>query len=275
MNKSFLVRLFGFSATLTHGDTLVLDRWNWLKKRLPKTLNGEKLIDIGCGTGAFTIGAAKLGYDALGLSWDQRNQSVAQERAQLCNAESAEFDVLDVRELHTREDLADQFDVVVCCENVEHILNDRKLFIDMAACLKPGGRLLLTTPYYHYEAITARDNGPFATVENGCHVRRGYTKTMLIELCEQAGLMLEEQTFCSGFLSQKMTYLHRLFSQLHPILAWLMLFPFRWFIPLFDQSLTNWMSYPYFSIAIEAYKPRYAEMSGNRSTSVEKVMSYS
>src|SRR5215831_5582861 len=91
MDRSLLVRLFGFPATLVHGDTLVLDRWRWLKRRLPVTANGERLLDVGCGTGAFTIGAARRGYHALGLSWDERNQTTARQRADLCRCPSAEF----------------------------------------------------------------------------------------------------------------------------------------------------------------------------------------
>ena len=64
MDKSLLAKLVGFPATLIHGDTLVLDRWLWVRKRLPETRNGETLLDVGCGTGAFSIGAARLGYQA-------------------------------------------------------------------------------------------------------------------------------------------------------------------------------------------------------------------
>ena len=158
MDKSFLVKLLGFPATLIHGDTLVVDRWLWLRKRLPETKNGEKLIDIGCGTGAFSIGAALRGYEALGLSWDKRNQRVARERAKICKANTAKFEVFDVLYLDRRDDLIGQFDVAICLENIEHILNDRKLISDIAACLKPGGRLLLTTPYLLNRPITSGDN---------------------------------------------------------------------------------------------------------------------
>ena len=67
----------------------------------------------------------------------------------------------------------EQFDVAICTENIEHILNDFKLVRDIADCLKPGGRLLLTTPNYNYRAITSNDNGPFCATETGGHVRRG------------------------------------------------------------------------------------------------------
>jgi SAM-dependent methyltransferase len=258
MDSSVLVRLFGFRAMLVHGDFLVLDRWLWLRKRLPRTANGEMLIDVGCGTGAFTTGAALRGYVALGLSWDERNQRVAAERARICRAPSATFEVLDVRHLHTRPDLAGRFDVAVCLETIEHVLDDRKLMIDIAACLKPGARLLLSTPYFHYRAITASDEGPFSHVEDGWHVRRGYTEGMLRELCESAGLICEATSFCSGFVSQKATFLLRKLSSVSLLLGWGLTLPLRPLPPLLDRAIAALSRWPHYSICLEAYKPRFA-----------------
>ena len=256
MEKSFLVRMFGFPATLIHGDSAVLDRWQWIKRRLPVTANGEKLLDIGCGTGAFTIGAAKRGYDALGLSWDERNQSVARDRARLCQANNARFDICDVRQLDERPEYREQFDVALCAENIEHILDDFKLVRDVARCLKPGGRLLLTTPNFHYRAITKEDNGPFCETETGWHVRRGYTSSMLRELCAQAGLVCESISFCTGLLSQKATGLMRVASRLHPWLGWGAILPLRPLIPILDPLATRCLAWPHYSICLEAYRPR-------------------
>jgi 2-polyprenyl-3-methyl-5-hydroxy-6-metoxy-1,4-benzoquinol methylase len=257
MDKSLLVRVFGFPATLVHGDTLVLDRWRWLKNRLPVTANGERLLDVGCGTGAFTIGAARRGYRALGLSWDERNQATAQYRAELCHTPGASFDVLDVRRLDTRSDLRDTFDVALCLECVEHILDDRKLIRDIAACLRPGGRLLLTTPNYDYRAITREDNGPFAPAETGWHVRRGYTQAMLRELCDEAELRCEEVGYCSGWMSQKVTLLLRALSSVHPLIGWGLTLPLRLLPPAFDGLLTRCTGWPGYSICLTAYKPRF------------------
>lgn len=259
MDKSILVKIFGFPALLVHGDTLVLDRWFWLKSRLPITNNGECLIDIGCGTGLFTIGAGLRGYCSLGLSWDTRNQHVAAQRATICKAVSASFEVQDVRDLGSRDDLLSSSDVVICFENIEHILDDRKLMIDIARCLKPGGRLLLTSPFLLYEPMSSGDKGPFSKTEDGWHVRRGYTKGMLQELCSEAGLSVEEFSFASGIVSQKITSLMRSISGISPLVAWLLTLPLRILPPLLDRLLTPLTQWPYYSICLAAYKPRFVE----------------
>jgi SAM-dependent methyltransferase len=256
IDKNTLVKLVGFPATLIHGDPLVLDRWLWLKARLPRTRNDERLLDVGCGTGAFSIGAALRGYRALGLSWDERNQSVAEKRAMLCTASSAHFEILDVRGLDRRTDLLSNFDVVICFETIEHVMEDFKLMRSMAACLKPGGRLLLTTPYMLYNAISAGDTGPFSPVESGWHVRRGYSKAMLEELCCYAGLEVEGISYCSGYFSQKVTAVMRRLSAINAVLAWALTFPLRALPPLLDPIITSLLKWPHYSICLEAYKPR-------------------
>jgi SAM-dependent methyltransferase len=246
LSSSFLVKLFGFRSTLTHGDTLVLDRWRWLKKRLPQTANGETLLDVGCGTGAFTIGAARRGYRATGISWDERNQRVAAERAQICGASSADFVIGDVRRLDSITALAPTYDVLICLECVEHILNDRKLFCDMAARLKPGGRLLLTTPNYFYLAIDKLDHG--------------YTPDMLRELCQVSGLTCSAISYCSGIVSQKCTGIWRATRSVSggAGLHWLLTLPVRLVASIFpDKWMTKALDLPFFSIALEAYKPRF------------------
>ncbi len=252
--KSALVKLIGFPATLIHGDTLVLDRWQWLSRRLPRTA-GSKLIDVGCGTGAFTIGAARKGYDALGLSWDERNQNEAALRAQVCNAPTAHFEILDVRKLDQRPDLYDRFDVAISLECIEHILDDQKLMTEMAKTLKPGGRLLLTTPYLHYKSITKSDDGPFQTEELGWHVRRGYDEARLRELATNAGLVVDSFTYCSGFTSQKVTFFYRHLVNVNLYLGWALTLPFRILPPLLDPMLSKVSSWPAYSICLEAHRP--------------------
>jgi 2-polyprenyl-3-methyl-5-hydroxy-6-metoxy-1,4-benzoquinol methylase len=233
---------------------MMLDRWNWLKHRLPRTNERLKLLDVGCGTGAFTIAAAKRGYEALGLSWDQRNQRVAQERAQLCGADHASFEIQDVRTLDARPDFIGQYDYVICLECIEHILDDIKLMKSMAACLKPHGRLLLTTPNYLYWPISKYDSGPFKQEETGWHVRRGYSPKMLEKLCTQAGLICEEVSYCSGPLSQLIARPYRFLDERSTMMAWGITLPLRPLPVLFDRWLSKISERPGFSICLEAWK---------------------
>lgn len=253
--NSTLVKVFGWPMPLLHADTAVLDRWLWLRQRLPVADGRKTLLDVGCGSGAFTIGAALRGYNALGLSWDARNQNVAAERARMCGAKTATFQIQDIRELNEREDLSGKFDVAICCEAIEHIINDEKLMRDIARCLAPGGRLLLTTPNFYLKPIDPEHEGPFPTVEDGGHVRKGYTPEGLISLCDRAGLKPEAISYCTGFISQKVTHLYFVTKKIHLVLAWMMVNPFRIFPPLLDDVVTRWLQYPHYSICLEASKP--------------------
>lgn len=238
---------------------MVLDRWRWLERQLPRTRNGEMILDIGCGTGAFSIGMARRGYLTLGLSWDKRNQRVARERATICKAPTTTFVVQDVRDLEQCREYVSKFDVLICCENIEHILNDLKLMRSMADCLKPGGRLLLTTPNLNFIPLNLLDNGPYSTIEDGSHVRRGYSPAMLTELCELSGLVPEEIDYCTGFLSQKLTKIYRFLSRFHWSIAFAALFPLRPLPLLFDRALSNFLNWPGYSICLKAYKPRFVQ----------------
>jgi SAM-dependent methyltransferase len=167
---------------------------------------------------------------------------------------SAEFEVQDVRQLDQRFDLQNSFDVVVCCENIEHILNDRKLMVDISHCLKSGGTLLLTTPNFNYIPISKGDEGPFSEFEDGGHVRRGYTPERLKDLCASAGLKVLKIGYCSGFISQKVTALLRTASKLHPLVGWVLILPLRVLPPLGDPWISKITSWPGFLITLIATK---------------------
>ena len=258
INKSLLVRVFGHTATLFHHDTMVIDRWLWLKKKLPITKDKETLIDIGCGSGAFTIGSAKRGYKSLGLSWDERNQNVAEERSVICNAHNTKYETYDVRKLEDRSDLHEKFNIAICVEVIEHIIDDQKLFREIVKCIKPGGRLLLTAPYYDGSPFVNDDIGPFdQEEEDGNHVRKGYTKGMLLELCNDSNLILEEVSYCSGFFSQIITgFLRFLEVNINPMLAWVIVLPLRIIPLIFDKPISKIFNWSGYSICMEAYKPK-------------------
>lgn len=250
----WLVRIFGSWILFIFGDPAVLARWIWLKKRLPLVpKNTIRLLDAGCGNGAFSIGAAKQGYQVTSISFDAASVNKAKQRAQAAGV-SLDARLGDLRKLDEFHDLKNQFDVIICLEVIEHILNDKKVMQDLAVCLKPGGKLLMTTPNIDYIPINRDDGGPFLTVETGWHVRKGYSESQLRELCQISGLRADQISFCDGFLCQKLDGLFRLLQSTKG-LGWIIVLPFRIFPPLFDgliQKLTQW---PDYSICLEAHKP--------------------
>lgn len=251
-----VLQKLGHFATLHTWDTMVADRWRWLSRHLPPTRAGEAVLDVGCGAGAFTIGAALRGYRALGLTWDDAAKARAEGRARRLRA-GADFRTWDVRELDRAEDLRDRFAVVILCEVIEHVLDDRRLMRAAAGCLVPGGRLLLTTPNLEYRAVIREHEGPFSVVEDGEHVRRGYTRAHVVELCEQAGLRVEEMDACSGVLSQKATWVTYTAGRTNATLARMLTTPLRPFVAAFDPLVTRALAWPSYSWCLEAVKPRF------------------
>jgi 2-polyprenyl-3-methyl-5-hydroxy-6-metoxy-1,4-benzoquinol methylase len=255
--KGLLLRIFGHRMTLIFGDPMVLDRWRWITRYLPRTQGGELLIDIGCGSGAFSLGAAKRGYRTLGLSWDDRNNQEAESRARILDLPNVSFKVFDARRLNELHTDRGKYKYALCTENIEHIVDDSKLIRDINALLAPGGRLLLTTPNYYYRPLTKEDEGPFDPIEDGRHVRRGYSKAELRELLEHQGFLVETIEYCSGYFSQRTTTALRLLSRYFGGFAWVVTLPLRALGPMLDRPRANGR-WPGFSLCAVAIKPRFS-----------------
>ena len=122
--EKFIFFILRENYGLLISDTLVIDRWLWISKRLPETRENLKLLDIGCGRGAFTIKSALKGYCSTGLTWDLVSKNKASNFAsKLKLREKCNFEVFDVRNLEDYKN--DNFDFILNCENIEHLLDDK------------------------------------------------------------------------------------------------------------------------------------------------------
>ena len=143
-------------------------------KYLPKTRQNELLINVGCGSGAFSSASGARGYDSTGISWDKPNQEEAQISAKYSGLQQkTKFEIVDIRKLDSHRKFENTFDMCINFENIEHVLDDRKLMKDIFDILKLGGLLLFTTPFYFLTPMSKSDEEPFSHEENGGHVRRG------------------------------------------------------------------------------------------------------
>jgi SAM-dependent methyltransferase len=247
-----LLRPFGWSSLLIHGDPCVLDRWLWLRGHLRK--GDARTFDAGCGNGVFSIYAAKSGNSVVAASFSEREQADARRRAATLGVEGIDFRQIDLRELEHHAAELGSFDQVICLETIEHLRDDARLVRTLAGMLRPGGQLLLSTPYASHHALYSEDPQPSGQ-EDGSHVRFGYSRERLREVAEGAGLQVTSEAFVSGVVSQKVTNLmRRLTRRLGLMPAWALIAPLRLLVFL-DAPLSRLLRYPYLSVALTAVKP--------------------
>jgi 2-polyprenyl-3-methyl-5-hydroxy-6-metoxy-1,4-benzoquinol methylase len=247
-----MLRALGWRSLLIHGDPCVLDRWLWLRRHLRK--GGVRTFDAGCGNGAFSIYAARAGNEVVAASFSEREQEDARRRAEMLGVTGIDFRKLDLRELEDHRDSLGTFDQIICFETIEHVNADQELIGSLAAMLKPGGRLLLTTPFDEHRPLFSEERDP-STVEDGSHVIYGYSQERLRDLAQRAGLEIASEAFVSGFISQKLTDLMRRLSVRRGVMtAWLVILPLRPLVIL-DAAMTRLLRYPHLSVALSGVKP--------------------
>jgi SAM-dependent methyltransferase len=246
------LRVLGWRSLLIHGDPCVLDRWLWLRRYLRK--GNLRTFDAGCGNGGFSIYAALIGNRVVAASFSEREQEDARRRADLVGATGIEFHTLDLRELEQHRSSLGLVDQVICLETIEHVTDDEGLVKSLVAMLKPGGRLMVTTPFDGHRPLYTEERNP-SPVEDGSHVRYGYSQARLREIVLGAGLEVTNEAFISGVVSQKLTdVMRRLTSRIGVPAAWALMLPLRALVVL-DAPVTRVLRYPHLSVAVCAVKP--------------------
>lgn len=106
-----------------------------------KKIEDVKLLDVGCGGGIISYEMIKLGIDTLGIDANESNISIAQEHAQ-SNSYSAHFLHTTVEDYVNNES---RFDVILCLELIEHIINPQEFVANLAKLLNKGGIIVVST----------------------------------------------------------------------------------------------------------------------------------
>ncbi len=107
-----------------------------LAEHLPRTGKGQRLLDVGCGTGHHLRGLAARGFDVTGIDGSQEMLAAAHH-----TSPTAELHHGDVGALPFPDS---SFDLILCVEVLRYLVNPQPAIAEMARVLRPGGACLVT-----------------------------------------------------------------------------------------------------------------------------------
>jgi 2-polyprenyl-3-methyl-5-hydroxy-6-metoxy-1,4-benzoquinol methylase len=148
----------------------------------------KTVLDAGCGDGNFTASLSEEGgYDMYGIDLSQGGIQRARER----------WPGILFAEWSLNDDLRGAFpgivafDAIVSVEVIEHLYSPRTFMQRALETLRPGGLLILTTPYWGYLknivlAVTDRTDRALTALWEGGHIKHWSYRT-LRTLGEQQG----------------------------------------------------------------------------------------
>lgn len=107
----------------------------------PKPLTGLTALDIGCGGGLVAEPLARMGAETLGIDLVADSIVAAKQHAKGQDLPLS-YRVASAEEL---AEAGRQFDLVTCLEVVEHVTDPAEFLATVAALVRPGGVLVLST----------------------------------------------------------------------------------------------------------------------------------
>ncbi len=106
----------------------------WIQQTLP---SDGLVLDVGCGIGYNAMLASEKGNRVIGIEISSSNAQEAQDNGVLVAVGNVES------HLPTKSGM---FDAVIFLEVVEHLFEPYQTLREIERCLKPGGKLLISTP---------------------------------------------------------------------------------------------------------------------------------
>lgn len=111
-----------------------------LGERARAPLAGKRAADVGCGAGLLCEPLARLGAQVTGVDAAPENVTAAS-----AHAIGAGLEIRYIAGELAELDLG-RFDLVTSMEVIEHVADKRAFLASLAAALKPGGLMVLSTP---------------------------------------------------------------------------------------------------------------------------------
>lgn len=105
-------------------------------------LSGTNILDVGCGGGIFSEALAKEGAIVTALDLSAESLEVARQHAN-DHQHDIRYECMAIEDFAKTHEQA--FDVVTCLEMLEHVPDPKSIITACARCVKPGGKIFLST----------------------------------------------------------------------------------------------------------------------------------
>lgn len=148
------------------GDGRILDmpRLMPIFEYLDNLPNGSRVLDYGCCVGQITSALAKKypGLDFVGVDISYDQIQIAKDHVAKHNISNAKYKILYSPDAPENKN----FDLVLCLDTLEHIWDYEEFLVELEACCKIGGKVVLSTPI---GPIESQRNEPEHPIEHLHH----------------------------------------------------------------------------------------------------------
>ena len=116
-------------------------RLEWISRHVP--LQGQNVLDVGCGGGILAESMALAGARVLGIDLAEPSLQTARTHAAAQQVQALNYRCMSVEDLAREQ--PQSFDVVTCMEMLEHVPDPASVVQACADLVKPGGWVFVST----------------------------------------------------------------------------------------------------------------------------------
>jgi SAM-dependent methyltransferase len=149
-------------------------------RRYIKPSPHSRLVDLGCGTGATTLWLQEFGK-VKGVDGSARALNFCKKRG------LKDLTLSDMEKLKLP---SGRFDAAFALDILEHVKDDSQAIREIYRILKPGGKLLVTSPAYQWL---------WSEHDEVCHHQRRYTLGEMGAKLASAGFDIQRRSYCIVF----------------------------------------------------------------------------
>lgn len=158
-------------------------------------LDGQDVIDVGCGGGILSEALAKAGANTTGIDMGEHALNIAKLHA-LEAGLNVSYEHITAEQ--KAEYSAEQFDVVTCMEMLEHVPDPVSVIKACTQLVKPGGDVFLSTLNRHPKAYLLAVIGAeymMKMLPKGTHDYKRFIKpSEMARWCREAGLEVQDMS---------------------------------------------------------------------------------